>query len=208
MKIYHNSILPLCHLKNAAECLSAVNVCSEEANSLQRALQNECFSSWQEKCDIQQYIAVDVSRMDELLQMISSKMAVCDKDIRNKLNAITFCQNFEQQVFEFTYGESLSEGVIHFGIVAISKDDDVVSACSCLYTLNFELGRMLVTKTTNNTFLGIDIGTETESWTEKRKLGCVTKEAIVNLCRYKALQEFHKRNLISRINCVKSLNDV
>lgn len=146
--------------------------------------------------------------MDELLDMISQEMVICDKHIRAKLNGIKFCERVEQKVLEFTFGEPLSNGSIHFGIVVISKEDDVLNASSCLYKLNFKLAPVLVTKTTENSFLGINTGTDTESWYETRNIGFVTQQAIINLCRYKALQEFRNKNLISRINNVISLNDV
>lgn len=196
------------HKKTASEFLAAINVYSEEAKSFQSKLQNELFSTWNETCNVRQYTALSLNRMDELVHMISQEMAICDKNIRNKLNGIKFCERVEHKVLEFTFGEPHSNGCIHYGIVVISKEDDVLNARSCLFKLNFELAKVLVTKRTENSILWIFNWTDTESWYESKSLGFVTKQAINNLCRYKAMQEFRNRNLISSINYVNSLNDI
>lgn len=86
-------------------------------------------------------------------------------------------------------------------MVAISKENNVLDAISCLYTLNFEIATVLVTRRKKKRFAGINMGTSRRSWHEP-------KRAFVNFCRYKAMQEFNKRNLVTEINTVSSLADV
>lgn len=188
--------------------MSVVRVCTKEAHSLQNTLKKKCFSRWTENCTVEEYNGYELSQMETLLRAINNNFAVTRTNIYNRLQGIKFSGKVDVKIFEFTFGEKLNTGEVYFGMIAISKEHDVLNAISCLYTLNFKLARVLVTRTVNNTFLGFDIGNDTESWFEPESLGFVTQRALVNFCRYKALREFKKRNLISSINEVRSLNDI
>lgn len=74
----------------------------------------------------------------------------------------------------------LSSGHVNFGMVAISKENNVLDAISCLYTLNFQIATVLVTRRKKKRFAGINMGTSRRSWHEP-------KRAFVNFCRYKAI---------------------
>lgn len=188
--------------------MSVVKVCTKEAHLLQNTLKKKCFSSWTENCAVKEYNGFELSQMETLLRAINNNFAVTGTNIYNRLQGIKFAGNVDAKIFEFTFGEKFNTGEVYFGMVAISRENDVLNAISCLYTLNFKLARVLVTKTVNNTFLGFDISKDTVSWYESESLGFVTQRALVNFCRYKALREFKKRNLISRINEVRSLNGI
>lgn len=193
---------------NSVIVISVVRVCTKEAHSLQKTLQQKCFSRWTENCTVEEYNGYELSQMETLLRAINNNFAVTRTNTYNKLQGIKFSGKVDVKIFEFTFGEKLNTGKVFFGMVAISKENDILNAISCLYTLDFILARVLVTKTVNNTFLGFDIGEDTERWFEPENLGFVTQRALVNFCRYKALREFKTRNLISSINEVRSLNDI
>lgn len=194
--------------KQIDSSMSVVRVCSREALLLQRKLKNEFFSWWNETCDVQEYHGFELSNMDELLHRISDNFMIKENNIYNKLLGIEFCEKVDNKIFEFTFEDKLSSGVVHFGMVAISKKNNVLDAISCLYTLNFKIARVLVTKTVYNTCFGLDMGTVCLRWFEQKSLGFVTQQALVNFCRYKALKEFNDRNLVSSINDVSSLQEI
>lgn len=120
-------------------------------------------------------------------------------NLYNKLSIIEFCKEEEVNIFEFTFGQELSLGHVNFGMVAISKENNVLDAISCLYTLNFQIATVLVTRRKKKRFAGINMGTSRRSWHEPKSLGFITQRAFVNFCRYKAMQEFNKRNLVTEI---------
>lgn len=194
--------------KQIDSSMSVVRVCSKEALSLQCKLKNEFFSRWNETCDVREYPGYDLFSMNRLLHKISDNFKIKGKNLYSKLLEIQFCEEIDNKIFEFTFEDNLSSGVIHFGMVAISKKNDVFDAITCLYTLNFEIARVKVTNTIYTTFFGYDIGTESKSWFEQKSLGFVTQRALVNFCRYKALKEFNDRKLVSSINDVSSLQDI
>lgn len=146
--------------------------------------------------------------MDELLHKISDNFVINGMNLYNKLSIIEFCKEEDVKIYEFTFGQELSSGLVNFGMVAISKENNVLDAISCLYTLNFEIARVLVTKKKRKRFAGINMGTSRKSWYEPKSLGFITKRAFLNFCRYKAMQEFTKRNLVTVIYDVSSLTDV
>lgn len=176
--------------------------------SLQGTLQNEFFSRWDENCNVREYKGFDVTNLDELLHKISDNFVINGMNLYNKLSIIEFCKEEEVNIYEFTFGQVLSSGHVNFGMVAISKENNVLDAISCLYTLNFEIATVLVTRRKKKRFAGINMGTSRRSWHEPKSLGFITQRAFVNFCRYKAMQEFTKRNLVTEINTVSSLADV
>lgn len=176
--------------------------------SLQETLQNEFFSRWVENCNVREYKGFDVTKMDELLHKISDNFVINGMNLYNKLSIIEFCKEEDVKIYEFTFGQELSSGLVNFGMVAISRENNVLDAISCLYTLNFEIARVLVTKKKRKRFAGINMGTSRKSWYEPKSLGFITKRAFLNFCRYKAMQEFTKRNLVTVIYDVSSLTDV
>ncbi|XP_061182537.1 uncharacterized protein LOC133190870 [Saccostrea echinata] len=188
--------------------MSTLKVCSKEAFSLQEKLQNEFFTRWKEDCNVQEFHGFAISQMDNLLHKISDKFVINGKNIYSKLQGIRFCEEFDVNIYEFTFGEELSSGVVHFGMVAISKVNSALDAVSCLYTLNFEVAKVLVTKKRKKRFLGINAGTDRKSWYEPKSLGFVTQRALVNFCRYKALTEFKRKNFVSSINDVPSIDGI
>lgn len=125
-------------------------------------------------------------------------------NLYNKLSIIEFCKEEEVNIYEFTFGQVLSSGHVNFGMVAISKENNVLDAISCLYTLNFQIATVLVTRRKKKRFAGINMGTSRRSWHEPKSLGFITQRAFVNFCRYKAMQELNKRNLVTDKYCVFS----
>lgn len=107
--------------------------------SLQETLQNEFFSRWDENCNVREYKGFDVTKMDELLHKISDNFVINGMNLYNKLSIIEFCKEEEVNIYEFTFGQVLSSGHVNFGMVAISKENNVLDAISCLYTLNFQI---------------------------------------------------------------------
>lgn len=176
--------------------------------TLQETLQNEFFSRWDENCNVREYKGFDVTKMDELLHKISDNFVINGMNLYNKLSIIEFCKEEEVNIYEFTFGQVLSSGHVNFGMVAISKENNVLDAISCLYTLNFQIATVLVTRREKKRFAGINMGTSRRSWPEPKSLGFITQRVFVNFCRYKAMQEFNKRNLVTEINTVSSLADV
>ncbi|VDI63058.1 Hypothetical predicted protein [Mytilus galloprovincialis] len=124
------------------------------------------------------------------------------------MSGIQFSKDVDVKIFNFSFGDELNSGVVHFGMVAITKCNNTLDALSCLYTLNFSIARVLVTKTKEETILGIRVGKKKRSWYENRSLGFVTQRALLNFCKYKALEEFKSKNFVSRINEVRSLDEI
>lgn len=77
--------------------------------------------------------------MDELLHKISDNFVINGMNLYNKLSIIEFCKEEDVKIYEFTFGQELSLGNVNFGMVAISKENNVLDAISCLYTLNFQI---------------------------------------------------------------------
>lgn len=188
--------------------MSVVKVCSADADLLQKLLQNEFFSTWEENCNVVEYKGYKLSKLDTLLQKISDNFPSSGQNLHSKLNGIAFCSEVDVKIYEFTFEENLTSGVVHFGMVAISRENDVLEAISCLYTLNFKMADVMVTELHKRKILGFKAKTKRRCWDEAKSLEFVTQEDIVNFCRYKALKEFHKRNLVSNINDVSSLDGI
>lgn len=187
--------------------LSAVKVCCKEAHLVERKLQKEYFSKWNEACNVKEYNGFDLSQTGELIRKISNDFALNQKAI-NKLRVIKLCRQIDVKFIDFMLEDKFNSGIIHFGMIAISKENNVLDAFSCLYTLNIEKAKELVKKTTTNKILGIRFCKRTQSWSETKSIESVSREDLKNFCRYKALVEFNKRKLISRINDVASLSDI
>lgn len=188
--------------------MSVVKVCSTDADLLQKSLQKEFFSTWEENCNVVEYKGYKLSRLDTLLQKISDNFPSNGQNLHSKLNGIAFCSEVDVKIYEFTFEENLTSGVVHFGMVAISRENDVLEAISCLYTLNFEMADVMVIEQRKKKILGFNAKTKRRCWDEKKSLEFVTQRDLVNFCRYKALKEFNKRNLVSNINDVSSLDDI
>lgn len=77
-----------------------------------------------------------------------------------------------------------------------------------LHAYNITLKRKYGYRRKKKSFAGINMGTSRRSWHELKSLGFITQRAFVNFCRYKDMQEFTKRNLVTEINTVSSLADV
>lgn len=187
--------------------MSAVKVCCKEAHSVERKLQKEYFSKWNEACNVREYNGFDLSQTGELIRKISYDFALNEKGI-NKLRGIKFCRQIDVNIIDFMFEDNLKSGIIHFGMVAISKENNVLNAFSCLYTLDIEKAKELVIKTTTTKILGIRFCKRTQSWSEAKSIEFVSREDLQNFCRYKALVEFNKRKLVSKINYVSSLSDI
>jgi len=125
-----------------------------------------------------------------------------------KLSGIRFCQNLEVQVYEFTFGDEQSKGKVNFGLIAMTKNGDSINAVSCVYSLDFSVAPERVTKTTKDYFLWFETSSSSHSWTEPKGLGFVTQRSLMNFCRLKALEEFQRRSIVSRVNAVSSISDV
>lgn len=188
--------------------MSLVKVSIRDARQLQSMLEREYFSNWKEKCEIREFYGYSVNEIEILLQKVSGAFRINGVDIYRKMSGIRFSKEVDVKIFNFSFGDELRSGVVHLGMVAITKCNNTLDALSCLYTLNFSIARTLVTKTKENTFLGIPYSTETESWYEKKSLGFITQRALVNFCRVKALKEFKRQNFVSRINDVRSLDEI
>lgn len=161
-----------------------MKVCSKEASLLQDTYKTKVFSTFEENIKVSEYKGYNLSRLDTLLQKIGDDLTKISKsqNIHSKLTGITFSHEIGYKIRQFTMEENLTLGVIHFGMVAISKENDTLEAISCLYTVNFEMkGR-------------------------KRLETVVPQRNIENFFRYKVLNEFKKRNLVSNINDVSSLD--
>lgn len=185
--------------------LSVVKVCSNEAHSVERKLREEYFSKWNEMCRLNEYQGFGLSQTEELINMISNDIAIDKEVISNKLRGINFCSTFDVKIVDFMSEDKFNSGIINFGMVAISKENNVLSASSCLYTLEIKKAEELVTKTTTYKLLGFRIWTNTKCSSEKKSLQFVTRQELENFCRYKALVEFNKHKFVSKINNVSSL---
>ncbi|XP_061197687.1 uncharacterized protein LOC133205818 [Saccostrea echinata] len=199
------------HCDSAAmidDSLSAVKVSTQEARALQRTLEREYFSHWNEKCEVQEYRGFSLSQTDLLVRQIGDSFGSFRTNILRQLSGIHFAEKLGVNIYEFTFGEKMSSGEVYFGMIAIAKNEhrDEMNAISCLYKLNFNLGKVKHKETrTFNLFGFIPVDESTETWYESKSLGFVTKNELVNFCRVKALGEFRRRNFISRMNDVYSV---
>ncbi|CAG2189707.1 unnamed protein product [Mytilus edulis] len=148
--------------------MSLVKVATKDAKKLQSILEREYFSNWREKCDIREFYGYRVNQTDSLLRKISGGFRINEVDIYNKLRGIQFSDAVDVKIVKFSFGDELDSGVVHLGMVAISRCNDTLDAVSCLYTLNFTIAPTLVTKTEESTFIGIPYCTDTTSWYEKK----------------------------------------
>lgn len=188
------------------ESLSVVKVCRTEAHSVERKLRKEYFSKWNEECRVDEYHGFGLSQTEELISMISDNLAINKDGISKKLHGIKFCRTFDVKIMDFMFEDKFKSGIIHFGMVAISKENNVLNASSCLYTLELEKAEELVIESTTIKLLGFRLWTNKKCRRETKSLEFVTRQDLENFCRYKALVEFNKRNLVSKINDVSSLN--
>lgn len=186
--------------------LSVVKVCHTEAHSVERKLRKEYFSKWNEKCRVDEYHGFGLCQTKELISMISDNLAINKDGISKKLHGIKFCTTIDVKIVDFMFEDKFNSGIIHFGMVAITKENNVLNAFSCLYTLELEKAEELVTESKTIKLLGFRLWTNTKCWSETKSLEFVTRQDLENFCRYKALVEFNKRNLVSKINDVSSLN--
>lgn len=185
--------------------LSAFRVCSNEALSIQRKLQNEYFSQWNEECTVKEYKGFGFSQTEELIHKISNDFAIDKNGMYEKLLGIKFMGELDVNIFDIIYEDKFNSGSFYFGLVAVSNVNNILNAHFCGYKLNIKKAKKLVTETTTTKFLGIRIWTSTENWSETSSLEVGTRKDLENFCRYKALLEFKKRKLVSRIHDVSSL---
>ena len=131
-------------------------------------------------------------------------------DVRPKLNAILWANQWSYKVYEFTYGSDMDTGTVYFGMIALGKEQagggDSFDAVTCLYKLDFTVAKIKKEEKTVQRVLGINFGViDRNIWYEKKKLDFVTQNALNNFCRVKALDAFRKKGLTSSINEVSSL---
>ncbi|CAG2236588.1 unnamed protein product [Mytilus edulis] len=188
--------------------MSCVKVSIEDAKQLQLKLERGYFSNWNEKCEIREFHGYRANQIESLLQKISDGLRINGVDIYSKMSGIRFAKEVDVKIFYFSFGDKLSSSVVHFEMGAITKCNSTLDALSCLYTLNFSMGRTLLTRTKKTRFLGINCGKEKESWYENKILGFVTHRALINFCRVKTLNEFQRQNFVFRVNDVNSLDKI
>ncbi|KAH3707718.1 hypothetical protein DPMN_067129 [Dreissena polymorpha] len=191
-------------LQRINSILSGIKVCRSDAITLENTLRWEHFQYWQEACEIIDYRGYSTLELDSLITDMSK---VLDKNWILKLNGIRFCEDLEVRKFEFILGNCLSTGNLKFGTVVMTKIGDFVNTVCCVYYLNFSVAPEVVSMKTKTYCLGIETKTETKSWRNPRSLGFVTQQSLVNFCRLKALDEFHKQGIVSSINDVSSITD-
>ena len=188
--------------------MSNVKVSVRGATNLQTVLTNKYFTKWDERCEVRRFSGYKVEQTDQLVRSISKSFNIDDFDTYNKLQGIKFASEVDVKIYNFCFGDELDKGVVHFGMVAISKSSNTLDAVTSLYTLNFKLGQTRVTRTDTTTFLGIPIESDSSTWYESERLGLVTQRDIINFCKVKALNEFKRQNVLSHINDVRSLDYV
>ena len=149
--------------------------------------------------DVKEYTGYALPDLDKLLRSVSERFNINGQNIYAKLSGVRFAETIDVKIFEFTFGEQLSSGTVHFGMVAISKAFDTLEAASCLYTLEFEVARVLVTKKRKKRILGVNAGTDRRSWYETKSLGFVTQRAMVNFCRFKGIDVCFSNTLYTNV---------
>lgn len=104
------------HWRNLIDStLSDVRVCRKEAHLLQKKLENTFFSKWNENVKVKEFSGFDLCKMEELLCKISDSFDIYRHDVYKKLRGIEFSREVGVRVYEFTFGEKLNSGVVHFG---------------------------------------------------------------------------------------------
>ncbi|XP_052788305.1 uncharacterized protein LOC128223096 isoform X1 [Mya arenaria] len=185
--------------------LSDVRVCEMDAEDVERGLRAESFDNWNEKCDVRRFDAFSINETDLLIEQIMQGFGDSSSTLRTKLNAIKFCEEYENKIIDFTFGDQNSSGTIRFGMIAITRKGDTLDAVSCLYKLEYSIAPKLMSKTITLCFHGVELDSFTTIWAQKKCLGYITQSRLMNFCRRKALEEFKQQNLVSKIKYVTSL---
>ena len=168
---------------------------------LERTLRDEYFTRWDENCDVAEFRGFRTNELESLFSKIQDKFQITGKDIRPKLRGIQWAGSWTNKVYEFSFGELNGSGTVYFGVIALSRDTttygDRFNSITCLYKLSFAIGDVKVTERTEKYFLGIPDGSHSSTWYERKNLKFVTRDALANFCRVKALDAFHREGLTS-----------
>ncbi|XP_013414353.1 uncharacterized protein LOC106176491 [Lingula anatina] len=210
---FHETVIGPCGIRGDNKALSKVDrglsmvkVCKSDATELQRKLQREYFSHWEERCDVSEFHDFTVDQIDQLIEKIHRKMRKSGQDVRKKLRGIRWSEQWSQKMFEFSFGDDLQSGVVYFGMIALAKDGaGFIDAATCLYKLDFTVAQEKVVRTDTDHFLGIELETRTRTSYRDRSLGFVTAQALKNFARTKAVEAFQERGLLRAVNYVSSL---
>lgn len=194
-----------------SNALSRVKVCGSDALSVSRRLQNEYFSSWNEKCTVTEAKSVSIYNLGELISKVEDQYSGISFDFRTKIQGIQWSSSWSHKIFEFTFGENLDKGEVYLGMICLAKSPDgqKVDAISSLYKLDFTLAKeRVVTEETFNLFGFIPVETKERVHYRTRSLGHFSKKQIANFCRLKAMESFRNKGFVSQISYVNSLSAI
>ena len=120
-------------------------------------------------------------------------------DRAEQVCGITFGEEQEVKMYDFVFDDGNSDGNVKFGMVVLARNGDSINAVSCVYSLKFALGHDIMKRTTTRKILGFSFSS-TDTYTERRRLGFATQSSLRNFCALKALEEFQRRGIVSKIN--------
>lgn len=156
---------------------------------------------------------IAIRDMPDFLDHMQDAYEGIDANLRKKMNAIQWTEEWAYKVIEFKYNNSSSDSSARYGMIAFGKFNDGgtvrVDCMYCLYKLDFKVApKRIVTTKQHSVLWGLVKWQTINETVQERVLGIKSLERIKNFFRYKALEGFYKEGLIDRINVVPSIEDV
>jgi len=162
---------------------------------MQCRLQREYFDNWQEKCHVTEYVGYSSQTIYRIIYDLSPHFGL---EKAERVRAVLFSDDFhDEKLYNFLFEDS--EGTVKFGMVAINKNGDSINAVSCIYVLNFSMGYERITDITTQKVFGVSF-TSKKRRRQRGELSFANKESLQNFCALKALKEFQRRRIVSKIN--------
>ena len=198
---------------NVESALSEVKVCKQEAIAVQdRLRKNEYFSEWNETCEVMEARKFSIYRLDELVSKLEKQYRGVNFDIRSNIQRIRWASSWSYKVIEFSFGDNIVSGEVHFGIICLVKSPDgqKVDAVSSLYRLNFTPAQEEVVTEETFQFLGfIPVDSKTSVHYRRKNLGNnFSEQQISNFFRMRAMEAFKSKGVIHHVPYVTSLSAV
>lgn len=191
--------------------LQNVKVSRYDADKLERKLEEELFSKWEESIEVMKSTKIPEESISKFLDNMHKSYKGIDKDLRKKMDGILYSHGtWENKLVEWKYNADANSGA-RYGMLAFgrSKDTKYIDCIYLLYKMDFKLASTDTVPTDHKSmFQRLLAWTTTADHKANKKLDIATIKRLQNFFRLKALNGFCNEGVIDRINYVKSIDDI
>lgn len=182
------------------KALQKVKVSSKEAKRVEDSVKSVVVNSWSEKCEAMITKGVLMESIPGYLQHLKETYDGIDAKTLQKLEAIKYGKQYQNQLFDFVYNP---KGVSKccYGMIGFKKHDNEVDFMYCSYNILYDIPTHVYTqeKRKGSYLFGLITYDEIVDVRHDNSINTKNVNELKNFFRYKALKGFYQEGLIDHI---------